>query len=947
VADFGIGHPRNRKQQHLFLYVEMNMIVADRAEVRNQENLVNGQIDQLSDTQLETADDRLPTTSQLEILDRIEAPSPFQGLDFQPPEPDIVNGPAPLRTLDDSWQEPLIRKVAEWLRALVGEGQVVELRALNVATPSGATLTYSGFYDYERLDKMAEAALYWSPEAEGVYFTLNPLDQSLLARRYNKVCQAKDTAADADVIQRRLLLIDADPVRKAGISATEGEKGSAWQTVGKVYRWLRDRGWAEPILADSGNGYHLIYRIDLPCDDGGLVKSVLKALAGNFDSKQVKIDTNVFNPSRIAKLYGTVARKGESLRERPHRRTGVLSVPRELLVVSREQLEAVGGMELPRPVQQTNNRPTVRNTLLVGDRNERLERARNYLMKVSPAVSGEKGHNRTFKAACILTVRFGLSEEEALPILQEWNETCQPPWPEKDLRKKLRDAASRAAQGNGALPTVGRNEVIGTDGAALDAVAFPEAREAPDDPHRLAQVFLQGGVRQEGQITIRCWNGDWYQWDGQAYRLVSEGEVRAELTRSIKQEFDRLNVLERLQPVVPAVEDQLIRERSVRKVTTRLVTDVLQALRSKTLVPAKVEPPAWLNGDGLFPAAELVAAKNGIIHLPSLMDGKDCVRPATPNLFTTVALDYEVSREASKPASWLSFLEALWPGDADSVALLQEWFGYCLTQDTSQQKMLLVVGPKRAGKGTIARVLSALVGNANVAGPTLGSLAANFGLSQLLGKPVAIISDARFSGRSAEQAMVVERLLSISGEDTLTIDRKNRQHLTVKLPTRFTILTNELPRLTDASAALPSRLLVLQLTRSWYGKEDMQLVQKLLQERSGIFLWAVEGLKRLRARGRFVQPESGVETATRLVELSSSVTAFVQDRCELGQGKTIAKGTLFFLWREWCNECGHEPGSAATFGRNLMAAFPEIQSSRPREGSSRVNSYTGIGRNRL
>ena len=181
----------------------------------------------------------------------------------------------------------------------------------------------------------------------------------------------------------------------------------------------------------------------------------------------------------------------------------------------------------------------------------------------------------------------------------------------------------------------------------------------------------------------------------------------------------------------------------------------------------------------------------------------------------------------------------------------------------------------------------------------------------------------------------------------LSIDRKNRDLLTVKLPTRFTILTNELPRLTDASAALPSRLLTLQLTRSWYGQEDTDLTQTLLQEREGIFLWAIEGLKRLRERGRFVQPASGQETARRLVELSSPVTAFVQDRCELGADKTVNKRTFFEEWRRWCTESGHEAGSVATFGRNLMAAFAEIQPSRPREGGIRLNNYTGIGLRRL
>src|SRR5262249_61592822 len=128
-----------------------------------------------------------------------------------------------------------------------------------------------------------------------------------------------------------------------------------------------------------------------------------------------------------------------------------------------------------------------------------------------------------------------------------------------------------------------------------------------------------------------------------------------------------------------------------------------------------------------------------------------------------------------------------------AIATLQEWFGYCLLPDTSQQKILLAVGPKRSGKGTIARVLRGLVGIENTAGPTLAGLGTNFGLWPLLGKTLAIISDARLSGRT-DAAVVTERLLSISGEDAQTIDRKNRSHVTCHLPTPFVILTNQLPQ---------------------------------------------------------------------------------------------------------------------------------------------------------
>src|SRR5262249_8172089 len=207
-----------------------------------------------------------------------------------------------------------------------------------------------------------------------------------------------------------------------------------------------------------------------------------------------------------------------------------------------------------------------------------------------------------------------------------------------------------------------------------------------------------------------------------------------------------------------------------------------------------------------------------------------------------------------------------------AIATLQEWFGYCLLPDTSQQKILLAVGPKRSGKGTIARVLRGLVGIENTAGPTLASLGTNFGLWPLLGKTLAIVSDARLSGRT-DQAIVIERLLSITGEDALTVDRKYQEPVTGKLLTRLMILTNELPRLGDASGALSGRMIVLRMRESFYGREDIALTDKLLAERPGILLWAIEGWRRLRERRRFVQPAGGDELREQLEDIASPVGA--------------------------------------------------------------------------
>jgi hypothetical protein len=219
--------------------------------------------------------------------------------------------------------------VAAQIRLLLAPGQVTELRALKVRRGSGRPHTEAGFFDAEHITEMAEKALEVTRHAQGVYFTLNPLKPDLLARRANRIDWAEEgeLAKDTDVLCRRWMLIDVDPVRDRLISATAEEKKLAEETMLAVREHLRGRDWSEPIAADSGNGFHLLYRIDLPTDDAGMVKRMLQALAARFDTDRVHIDQIVFNPARICKLPGSLARKGDHTKERPHRRARILEAP--------------------------------------------------------------------------------------------------------------------------------------------------------------------------------------------------------------------------------------------------------------------------------------------------------------------------------------------------------------------------------------------------------------------------------------------------------------------------------------------------------------------------------------------------------------------------------------------------------------------------------------------
>jgi putative DNA primase/helicase len=239
------------------------------------------------------------------------------------------------------------------------------------------------------------------------------------------------------------------------------------------------------------------------------------------------------------------------------------------------------------------------------------------------------------------------------------------------------------------------------------------------------------------------------------------------------------------------------------KPTRSRVSDLIDALGSVCHLDSSIEPPAWLANEPTDPeAAELFPVANGLLHLPT---GR--LLSPTPRYFGLAASDVEFNPGAPDPKCWLGFLTDLFGEDVEAISTLQEYFGYTLGPDTSQQKIMLMVGPTRSGKGTIARAHMGLLGRDNVAAPTLASLQTNFGLAPLIGKPLAIISDARLSARS-DQAIIVERLLSISGEDAITIDRKFLPTWTGRLPTRFMLLSNELPRLSDNSGALAKRFIV-------------------------------------------------------------------------------------------------------------------------------------------
>jgi len=447
------------------------------------------------------------------------------------------------------------------------------------------------------------------------------------------------------------------------------------------------------------------------------------------------------------------------------------------------------------------------------------------------------------------------------------------------------------------------------------AISFQEKEHLP-----LARWFRQR-FQVEGTPGLLRWREDFYTWTRKRRWQAVENKT---LQAGLHEWLDGLSLYDKKEGAVPP--------------TRALVENVWATLERICHVATGLDAPFRM-GDPATPigSGKFIVLANGVLNV-----GTRGLFPPTIELFAPTVLPFDYDPKATCP-EWEKFLASLWSEDPEAIRLLKQWAGYLLSGGTEQQKILFIVGPKRGGKGTILKVFAGLLGAENVSSLSLGKLGANFGLASLLGKSLAFFPDARLTG-TTEQGPIVESLLSISGEDALPVDRKYKDSVTAKIPARLVLVSNELPRLQDASGALASRFLILKLTRSFFGEEDTGLVDRLLQELPGVLNWGLSGLDDLKASRRFIEPESGKELSNDMHRLASPVAAFIADCCLVGPNFRVRKTDLFDAWKEWTESNGHHAGSVEMFSRNLQASC-QVQSIRPKDRDShhRPNFWIGLG----
>jgi P4 family phage/plasmid primase-like protien len=512
-------------------------------------------------------------------------------------------------------------------------------------------------------------------------------------------------------------------------------------------------------------------------------------------------------------------------------------------------------------------------------------------------LEGER-NNHLFKLGCklvrerldVTAVQFALYGENLL--------RCKPALDENEVTKIAKSACKRAAPGkDGETP-----------------------KESKDDPHRLARLYIAEQCEHlEGQ-TLRRWRDQWYRWDGTAYRVVSDGEMTGELTVSVKCEYDRLNII--AQKMTKEGKDPP----TVRKVTRGLISNVDLALGSMTCWPGAIEPPQWWDGKG-WQHRNLIPLANGLLDLDKLFaEEGDVLLPHTPRWFSFTSLPYPYDPTADCP-SWKKFLERNLEGDVERIALLQEWFGYCLTPDTSQQKFLLIEGDGGNGKSVACAALEATLGSDNCSHVPLELFGHRFQLEATLGKLANIAAEVGELDKAAEGY-----LKAFTSGDTMEFERKYKSAFSAFPSARLVLATNNRPRFSDKSGGVWRRMLLMPFQVK-IDDDDPSRVSGMDKptwwvesgELPGIFNWALEGYRHFLEQGWFTKSEICTNALTEYRTESNPARLFLTETCGEKPDAKISCDLLYKLYSRWCTDNGYQALGERTFGKEVRRIFPKVE----------------------
>lgn len=882
--------------------------------------------------------------------------------------------------MSQSVQERQKNHILQACALLFEPGQVVELRAIDATTRAYRIPHVEAGY-FQDLDALAEAAV--SLDAKAVYVCLNPMKPALLARASNRLKSKLATTQDHDVERRRWLLVDVDPVRPADISSSDEEHAGSRARAEEIRAALLAQGWPEPVLADSGNGTHLLWRVDLPNDDASrdLLQKVLEALDARWSDEAQGVDRKVFNASRICKLYGTMSRKGDSLPDRPHRYSHLLHVPEDLRPVPHTLLRDLAGTapEAPAaPARRGYTGPAVEFDLdaWVGERcrvkrgpfswnggrkwileacpwNAHDDNSMHILQHASGAISAGCSHNSCAgkgwhdlrdelepgwadrravglggeRPRLAMVVNNDRRTEGALALKFDPRQVAE----QVDLaRQEVEELVAGAAADPGAALKLALGDAL----ASLTVLAKRDRGRYEAALHDLRDAGLQPAALRSIRSAV---NGT-----AKSGEKGEEKPTPAEIGMALQEDHRFLCVWEELrvyrdgyyQPDAEAMVRKFTQDTLGADATSHDGNEVVYWLRTAVRVPEK-------RAHKIVNAGRLIPVLNGMLDPVT-----EELHPHSDKHLYTFQLPVRWDPNAYHQRAD-QFLDEVLPQDGGVTrALLEECTGYALHPDCRFQKATLLYGPRgRNGKGVFLEWLRAMLGPANVSSVKLQDIGGDnrFRAVQLAGKVANICTDLpRQAIRETGdfKALVAGEPIQVEQKGLPAFDLYNRAKLFFS--------ANEMPSTDDRTQGFYRRWNILPFLVEFPEddpRNDPDLLDKLRSPEglSYLLLLAVRALQRLVKRGRFVESPAAKEQLDAYKRETDVVAAFINENVVAEFGATVGRTEIYLAFKTWCDEQGiRKVLTAPVFGKQVRQHFPAVTETRPQVGKKRLWMLNGL-----
>lgn len=452
-----------------------------------------------------------------------------------------------------------------------------------------------------------------------------------------------------------------------------------------------------------------------------------------------------------------------------------------------------------------------------------------------------------------------------------------------------------------------------------------------DIAYEITKVWMAKYNTADGLPTIRLHRGDWAMYDGERYNSVPIEKMRGLL-------YTYLN------------GKMFINDKGATvpyKVTRAKMSDLVDSMGGQCYTDA--DAPCWLDDEDHPAPIDMIPFKNGILDVSEYVKGKIVMIDPTPALFSYNVMPYDFDEDAHSQ-QWEDFVHEIYNDDQDKYDLLSEWFGYNCVPDMSYEKLMLLTGVPRSGKGTVLGVMIAMLGHGQYTSSSFQALNSEFGYQSLHGKLAVIMGDAKITKRT-ECGKALEKILQIVGGDTVGIRKMYSGNLReARMTCRFTMAMNDLPNLPDGANALGPRMNVLRHPNSYIGREDRGLKRRLEADaaQGKLVNFALAGLKSLRINRVFTEAGDAKRIISQMRELTQPVSAFVDECCEMmppGSDENdyhIDVAELYDAWAMWCKLTGRKPGNASVFGRWMSMACPNVDSARITIAGRRRRVYRKI-----